>query len=269
MDIVDEVTLMDYFTGCSELSTSNPRCDPTMSLFWLAPWLSYANFLLAAKNRTVLIDVGVAMDPANATTGHPNYPNNHWISSELDLESFFHRSYGSIKSLQGEGPTSGDPGMLPPFMKSWCTVSTAVRDSRERTFLVWAACVHTDAVFQGDTTNRTSCDHHRGPFHNFAIFTDGSYRTLAQEKPCPPGHPFCGPAASRPSRAIWWYGLPLTPLAPVGSSDSTRAGMACSAGRRPRCSTRAALRISSASARPDTCVLSPILLWHSSSYPPC
>ena len=41
----------------------------------------------------------------------------------LDLESFFQRSYGSIKSLQGEGPTSGDPGMLPPFMKSWCTVS--------------------------------------------------------------------------------------------------------------------------------------------------
>ena len=84
MDIVDEVTLMDYFTGCSTLSTSNLRCDPTMSLFWLAPWLSYANFLLTAKNRTVLIDVGVAMDPANATTGHPNYPNNHWISSELD-----------------------------------------------------------------------------------------------------------------------------------------------------------------------------------------
>jgi hypothetical protein len=132
MDIVDEVTLMDYFTGCSTLSTSNLRCDPTMSLFWLAPWLSYANFLLTAKNRTVLIDVGVAMDPANATTGHPNYPNNHWISSELDLESFFQRSYGFIKSLQGEGPTSGDPGMLPPFMKSWCTVSTTACDSCER-----------------------------------------------------------------------------------------------------------------------------------------
>lgn len=82
-----------------------------------------------------------------------------------------------------------------------------------RTTLKWHSllgCVLThivDAVFQGDTTNRTSCDHHRGPFHNFAIFTDGSYRTLAQEKPCPPGHPFCGPASSRPSRAIWWYGL--------------------------------------------------------------
>ena len=138
---------MDYFTGCSELSTTNPRCDPTMSLFWLAPWLSYANFLLAAKNRTVLIDVGVAMDPANATTGHPNYPNNHWISSELDLESFFHRSYGSIKSLQGEGPTSGDPGMLPPFMKSWCTVSARLCSRLLRTtFLAGSASSHRRCV---------------------------------------------------------------------------------------------------------------------------
>ena len=179
MDIVDEVTLMDYFTGCNvALSTATTHCDPTMALFWLGPWLAYANFLLAAKNRTVLIDIGVGMDPKNVTTGSPNYPNNHWISSELDLvallpklalqrstpggssscivplrcycyalaacsvpqELFFQRSTALITSLQGEGPTSGDPGMLPPFMKSWCT---------------------------SDTTNETACTHSRGPFHNF------------------------------------------------------------------------------------------------------
>ena len=148
MDIVDEVVLMDYFTGCdSALSTANVRCDPTMALFWLAPWLTYANFLLKAKNRTVLIDVGVAVGPIrNATTGRPDYPENHWISSELELEIFFQRSWTFIQSMQGDGPTSGDPGMLDPAFKSWCT---------------------------GDTAKSTVCAHHRGPFHNFAIFMAG------------------------------------------------------------------------------------------------
>ena len=128
-----------------------------------------------------------------------------------------------------------------------------VRDSRGRHSSLGLR-LHTGAVLQGDTTNRTSCDHHRGPFHNFAIFTDGSYRTLAQEKPCPPGHPFCGPAASRPSRAIWWYGLlgGKTPKVLNASSIADIVGF---------CTARH-VRAHLPRAR------NPILR-HSSSYPPC
>ena len=240
---------MDYFTGCSELSTTNPRCDPTMALFWLAPWLSYANFLLAAKNRTVLIDVGVAMDPANATTGHPNYPNNHWISSELDLESFFHRSYGSIKSLQGEGPTSGDPGMLPPFMKSWCTVSARLFATLANDIPRWV-CVFTPVL----------CSRATRPTARAATTTADPSTTLRSSRTAPTARwrkrspaLLATPSAARPRRA----------------QAARSGGMAYLAGRHPRCSMRAALQISSASAQPDTCVLSPILLRHSSSYPPC
>lgn len=188
MDIVDEVCLMDYFTGCAgTLSTPGEPCDPTMAMFWLGPWLSYANFLLAAKNRTVLIDVGVGVNPTrNASTGSPNYPANHWISSEVDLELFLQRSWAFIRSLQGEGPTSGDPGMLPPFLKSWCT---------------------------GNTKNYTQCRNARGPFHNFAVFQQSSYKAIAVENgSCHASHPACGPAASRPPRAIWWYGILKNPV---------------------------------------------------------
>merc|ERR1712050_198503 len=35
----------------------------------------------------------------------------------------------------------------------------------------------------------------------------GAYRGISEAHPCPRGHPTCGPASSRPQRAVWWYGL--------------------------------------------------------------
>ena len=60
MDIVDEVTMMDYFSGCVDpLSTEGMPCHISQAMFWLAPFMTYANFLQRMHNRTVLLDVGL------------------------------------------------------------------------------------------------------------------------------------------------------------------------------------------------------------------
>jgi len=62
MDIVDEVTMMDYFSGCVDpLSTEGMPCHITQAMFFLAPFLTYANFLQRMHNRTVLLDVGLGV----------------------------------------------------------------------------------------------------------------------------------------------------------------------------------------------------------------
>ena len=54
MDIVDEITIMDYFSGCNDpLSTEGMPCHITQAIMWLAPFLTYANFLQRVHNRTV------------------------------------------------------------------------------------------------------------------------------------------------------------------------------------------------------------------------
>jgi hypothetical protein len=55
MDIVDEITLMDYFTACSpsKPAGSAGRCDPTQAMYLAAPWISYASFLQTTRNRSV------------------------------------------------------------------------------------------------------------------------------------------------------------------------------------------------------------------------
>ena len=62
MDIVDEITLMDYFTSCSSnvdtaSANSSGHCDPFQAMYLAAPWISYASFLRATQNRSVL-DLG-------------------------------------------------------------------------------------------------------------------------------------------------------------------------------------------------------------------
>ena len=88
MDIVDEVTLMDYFTACKNGSLSRSAsglggdCDPTHALMLAAPFLNYAQFLQKNHNRTVLLDLGVAISSAGKGR----------ITSELELEAFLMRS---------------------------------------------------------------------------------------------------------------------------------------------------------------------------------
>ena len=94
MDVVDEVTLMDYWTSCRNGSLSRSPdglaglCDPTQVLFLAAPWLSYANFLQRARNRTVRVDIGVAVRGAHDRPGLS--PGR--IASELQLEIFLRRA---------------------------------------------------------------------------------------------------------------------------------------------------------------------------------
>ncbi len=46
-----------------------------------------------------------------------------------------------------------------------------------------------------------------GQVHNFAVFENSGYEAMALSEPCPRTNEACGPATSRPTRAIWWYGL--------------------------------------------------------------
>ena len=155
MDLVDEITLMDYFTACTTSSgasssgSSGPGpggCDPTQAIYLAAPWLTYAEFLQRTRNRTVLIDVGVAVNVAG---------EHGRISSEVQLERFFETANGFLRKQNA------------------CGGKTA------------------------------SCG---GPsFHNFAIFEDPGYKDIAAAHPCTDAT--CRPAASRPPRAIWYYGM--------------------------------------------------------------
>eukprot|EP01052_Picozoa_sp_SAG31_P034499 SAG31_NODE_4041_length_3642_cov_2.683601_1_plen_1147_part_01 len=90
MNIVDEITLMDYWTACANVTveSSGESCDPTQALFLIAPWLSYASFLQEAQNRTVLLDLGVALKSA---TDRPGLTPGR-IPDELQLELFLQRS---------------------------------------------------------------------------------------------------------------------------------------------------------------------------------
>ena len=93
MDIVDEITLMDYFDSCGS-STSDPAmpCDPTDAMINLAPFLSYATWLHnGPRNRTVFVDLGVNI----GFPGIPGANNTQWgnsaIKTELQLELFLQR----------------------------------------------------------------------------------------------------------------------------------------------------------------------------------
>ena len=155
MDIVDELTIMDYFTSCSNSSRSRSaegiggHCDPTRALMLAAPFLNYAAFLQSSRNRTVLLDLGVALAAPGSTT-------HGRIGEELELELFLLRTKEVLAQNVGSGA-----------------------------------------------------------FHNFAVFENGGYRTLASATPCPPGNPVCCNASDpvctadgyRPSRAVWWYGM--------------------------------------------------------------
>jgi len=139
MDIADEITLMDYFTSCTNTSAGGGggACDPTQAIYLAAPWLTYAAFLQKNRNRTVLLDLGVAVDSPWA---------HGRISSEVELERFFKTTGGFLRGQMGGSS-----------------------------------------------------------FHNFAIFTGGAYKGIAEAHPCT--NATCGPVAQRQSRAIWYYGM--------------------------------------------------------------
>ena len=93
---------MDYFEDCGSATTDAAMpCDPTDAMIKLAPFLSYASWLLhGPRNRTVLVDLGVAL----AFPGIPGANNTQWdnnrIKTELQLELFLKRvdelsSYGT------------------------------------------------------------------------------------------------------------------------------------------------------------------------------
>ena len=93
---------MDYFEDCGSATTdAGMPCDPTDAMIKLAPFLSYATWLLhGPRNRTVLVDLGVAL----AFPGIPGANNTQWdnnrIKTELQLELFLKRvdelsSYGT------------------------------------------------------------------------------------------------------------------------------------------------------------------------------
>ena len=94
MDIVDEITLMDYFSTCSTDKPDGPagRCNPTQTIYLAAPWISYASFLATTRNHSVLLDIGVSLgtNPSGS------------IQSELDLEVFL-SSLGFLHGEQGGG----------------------------------------------------------------------------------------------------------------------------------------------------------------------
>ena len=121
MDIVDEITLMDYFTSCRNDSLSRDaeglagRCDPMQAAYLAAPFLSYASFLQTARNRTVLLDIGIAMTP-DGKDGR--------VSTELDLEIFLQRTWSFLHSQKGA--TNAD--------EPWST-----------------ATLHTFAIFKGSS----------------------------------------------------------------------------------------------------------------------
>ena len=93
---------MDYFEDCGSATTDAAMpCDPTDAMIKLAPFLSYATWLQhGPRNRTVLVDLGVAL----AFPGIPGANNTQWdnnrIKTELQLELFLKRvdelsSYGT------------------------------------------------------------------------------------------------------------------------------------------------------------------------------
>ena len=75
MDIVDEITLMDYFSSCSTAKPEGPagRCDPTQAMYLAAPWISYGSFLSTTRNHSVLLgamhSVRKAMFPPTLSGG--------------------------------------------------------------------------------------------------------------------------------------------------------------------------------------------------------
>ena len=91
MDIVDEITLMDYFSLCSTTEPEGPagRCNPLQAMYLAAPWISYASFLATTRNHSVLLDIGVSLGSSHGG-----------IQSELDLEVFLN-SLGFLHGEQG------------------------------------------------------------------------------------------------------------------------------------------------------------------------
>ena len=98
LDIVDRVVLMDYWTACSNNSRSRSAngvgglCDPTQALLLAAPWLSYAEFMRTAQNRTVRVDLGVALASDVDVDSHNHTLSPGRIPDELQLETFLQRS---------------------------------------------------------------------------------------------------------------------------------------------------------------------------------
>jgi len=91
-----QVTLMDYFADCGNGAplpsgpydgpSPDPRgtthlCSIDGAMHYVAPFLSYAQWLLRVRNRTVLVDTGLGL----AFPGAPNATQN-WGSTELHTE---------------------------------------------------------------------------------------------------------------------------------------------------------------------------------------
>jgi hypothetical protein len=78
MDIVDEITVMDYFDNCSGVSNSTP-CPIHDATHNAVPFLAYADQLRRRTGRRVLVDIGLI-----ATTYHGSFRNEFQIESYLE-----------------------------------------------------------------------------------------------------------------------------------------------------------------------------------------
>ena len=164
MDIVDEVTLMDYFTSCS----SSGDCDPTQAMYLAAPWISYASFLHTTRNRSVraprkhraaavyhsqnrrwcsrcnscseqvLLDIGIAL---GSSAGRIQTEleleqvgsNMHWTGIPIPLVCLYESEQSRWRAVSaGLGPTQRGAGrqsaaQLCSFREQWLRSHVSIR----------------------------------------------------------------------------------------------------------------------------------------------
>jgi hypothetical protein len=189
MDIVDEITLMDYFSACSTSSKpvgpAGRVCDPTQAMYLAAPWISYASFLQTTRNRSVrTLEYTFAQPPPRFVTvgdrglffRRPASQRDRWFANIF------------LIALQFFGQVLLDIG-----------VALGSDHGRIETELELEQFLQDLGRLKGEQGG--------AQVHNFAVFENHGYEAMALSDPCPRTNEVCGPATSRPSRAVWWYGL--------------------------------------------------------------
>ena len=119
MDIVDEITLMDYQEDCAKTGSTHADdrnsgtryddkylCASDSAVFALTPFLIYADFLANQMDHVCLVDTGLEVT-AQEAAGTPNASMGGWnyatIHTELELELFLRRGYDLINKYLAQG----------------------------------------------------------------------------------------------------------------------------------------------------------------------
>ena len=121
MDIVDEITLMDYFEDCARWTgptgghaddrdtgqrDDSHLCSIDEAVFNLTPFLIYADFLANQMGHVCLVDTGLSM-ATQFPPGTPNVSTAGWdntaIHTELELETFLRRGNDLTSKFLAQG----------------------------------------------------------------------------------------------------------------------------------------------------------------------